>query len=119
MREVSFSSSLSDAGFYAVDHRVHEERVFPGAGFLEMACISGNIASEQKVHRIRDVVWMRPLTFRGGAQPLRTVLRQLGNGIEYEISSLDDEGETIVHSEGRLGFDKPPAEGRNASRCRR
>jgi polyketide synthase PksN len=104
LQEVSFSSLLSDTAFYAVDHKVHEERVFPGAGFLEMACISGNVASEQKVRKIRDVVWIHPLTFRTGPQALRTVLRPAGEGVEYAISSFDDEGETIVHSEGRLVF---------------
>jgi acyl transferase domain-containing protein/acyl carrier protein len=111
MQEVSFSSVLSDTAFYAVDHKVHEERVFPGAGFLEMACISGNVASEQKVRKIRDVVWIHPLTFRTGPQSLRTVLRPAGEGVEYAISSFDDEGETIVHSEGRLVFGRSEAAG--------
>jgi hypothetical protein len=69
-----------------------------------MACISGNIASEQKVRGIKDVVWIQPLSFRSGPQALRTLLKPIGGGVEYVISSLDDEGETIVHSEGRLAF---------------
>src|SRR5262245_64842453 len=39
LKEVSFSSALPDTAFYAVDHKVNGERVFPGAGFLEMACV--------------------------------------------------------------------------------
>src|SRR5581483_10542440 len=34
LKEVSFSSWLQDSAFYAVDHKVNEERIFPGAGFL-------------------------------------------------------------------------------------
>jgi polyketide synthase PksL len=101
---VSFSSSLSDRGFYAVDHRLDDEGIFPGAGFLEMACISGNIVNEQRVTRITDVVWMHPLSFRAGAQALQTVLRYAGDHVEYVITSIDDENETVVHSEGRLAF---------------
>ena len=104
LREVSFRSSLSDTAFYAVDHQVYDERIFPGAGFLEMACISANIAGEQKVRKIKDVVWIRPLSFRTGPQALRTVLRNSGDIVEYEISSLDDENESIVHCEGRVTF---------------
>ena len=104
LKEVSFSSSLSDTAFYAVDHKVHEESIFPGAGFLEMACISANTASEQRVRKIKDIVWIHPLSFRTGAQALQTVLRQTGDSVEYVISSFDDENETIVHSEGRLAF---------------
>jgi polyketide synthase PksL len=102
--EVSFSSSLSDTAFYAVDHQVHDEGIFPGAAFLEMACIAANIAGEQKVRRIKDVVWIQPLSFRSGPQAVRTVLKRIGEEVDYEISSLDDDNETVVHSEGRLSF---------------
>src|SRR5260370_36544742 len=104
LKEVSFRSSLSDTAFYAVDHKVNEERIFPGAGFLEMACISGNIAGEQRVRKIKDIVWMQPLSFRNGPQMLRTFLKPIGDGAEYVISSFGDENETILHSEGRLAF---------------
>jgi hypothetical protein len=104
LKEVSFSSSLSDTAFYAVDHKVNGERVFPGAGFLEMACISGNIAGDQRVRKIKDIVWIQPLIFRTGPQTLRTSLKHVGDSVEYTISSADDENEMIIHSEGRLGF---------------
>ena len=105
LKEVSFTSSLSDTAFYAVDHQVGGERIFPGAGFLEMACIAANIASEQRVRKIKDIVWMRPLSFRGGAQSLRTELRRTGDGgVEFAISSVDHDNEPVVHSEGRVAF---------------
>jgi polyketide synthase PksL len=104
LREVSFTSSLSEAAFYAVDHLVNEERIFPGAGFLEMACVAGNIAGEHRVHKIKDVVWSYPLSFRNGAPVLRTLLKHAGDIAEYAISSIDDEGEAVPHSEGRLVF---------------
>ena len=104
LKEVSFSSSLSDTAFYAVDHKVNDEGIFPGAGFLEMACIAGTIAGEQSVRKIKDIVWMQPLSFRKGPQALRTSLKYVGDSVEYLISSLDEENEAVVHSEGRLAF---------------
>jgi polyketide synthase PksL len=104
LREFSFNSMLSDTSFYALDHRVQEENILPGAAFLEMACMAGNIAGERSVSKIRDIVWVRPLSFRKGPQTLRTCLRQTGDSIEYVISSFGDENETIVHSEGKLVF---------------
>jgi acyl transferase domain-containing protein len=104
LKEVSFSSALPDIAFYAVDHKVNEEGIFPGAGFLEMACIAGNIAGERRVRKITDIVWVRPLSFRKGPQTVRTVLKYVGDSVEYVITSLDDENETVLHSEGRLGF---------------
>jgi len=104
LRGISFSSSLSDTAFYAVDHKVNDEGIFPGAGFVEMACISGNVAGEQRVRKIKDIVWIQPLSFRTGPQKLRTVLTDLGDIVEYVISSFDDDHEAIVHSEGRLVY---------------
>jgi acyl transferase domain-containing protein/NAD(P)-dependent dehydrogenase (short-subunit alcohol dehydrogenase family) len=104
LQEVRFSSSISDTAFYVVDHKVHDQPIFPGAAFLEMACIAGNIAGERRVRKIKDVVWIQPLGFRDGTQALRTVLRHTAGGAEFEISSFDDENEIVVHSEGKLEF---------------
>jgi polyketide synthase PksN len=105
LREVSFTSMLSNEEFYAVDHRVNGERIFPGAGFLEMACICGNIANERQVRKIKDIVWIQPLIFRKGSQILRTSLKHAAGGVEYLVSSFGDESvEEIIHSEGRIPF---------------
>jgi acyl transferase domain-containing protein len=104
LKTVSFDSLLSHTAFYAVDHRVRQERIFPGAGFLELACISGNIAGEHRVHKIKDIVWMRPLSFGNAPQLLRTVLKSAGDGAEYAIVSPDEERESAPYSEGKLVF---------------
>ena len=102
LREISFASFLSDTGFYAVDHEVNGTGVFPAAAFLEMACVSGNIAAERKIRTIKDVVWSWPLTFQSGSTELRTCLRPARDAVEYAISSFDDENERVVHCEGTL-----------------
>jgi acyl transferase domain-containing protein len=104
LKETSFTSALSDTAFYAVDHAVNGERIFPGAAYLELGCITGHIAGEQRVRKITDVIWMQPLSFRGGPQTVRTTLSATAGGADYAVSSMDDEQETIVHSEGRLTF---------------
>jgi polyketide synthase PksL len=101
---ISFTSRLSDTEFYAVDHEVNEERIFPGAGFLEMACFAGNIAGEQRVRKLKDAVWIHPLSFCKGPQMLRIRLKPGVSDVAYEISSLDEENERILYSEGRLAF---------------
>jgi acyl transferase domain-containing protein len=104
LSEVSFTSRLADTAFYAADHRVNGVPVFPGAGFLEIASVCGTLAAEQTVRRIRDVVWIQPLGFPSGPQVLRTFLRHIGDGVEYAITSLGEDCERVVHSEGRLIF---------------
>ena len=111
LKEVCFNSLLSDREFYSQEHQVNEENIFPGCGFLEIACISGNIAGEEKVCKIKDIVWMHPLSFRKGSQMVQTFLKPNGNSTAYQITSLDDENERMIHSEGRLIFQN----GRNHS----
>lgn len=104
LREVRFTSLLSDSEFYAIDHQVNGEKIFPGSGFIEIANVSGNLAGEQKVCKIRDIVWAHPLSFKKGPQFIQTSLKPNGSGTEFKITSHDDENEQIVHSEGKLFF---------------
>jgi polyketide synthase PksL len=102
LRETCFLSLLSDQHYYARDHKVNGEMFFPGAGFLEIACVNGTIAGEGTVTSIRDIVWMEPLRFSGGTVSVKTFLKANGHGTEFVIVSFNEENERIVHSEGRL-----------------
>lgn len=104
LREVSFTSDISDTEYYAVDHKINGNRLFPGAGYLEMACVAGNIAGDDRVRTIRDIVWIQPLLLENGPAKLRTLLKPVGDSTEYEVVSLDEYGETVVHCEGRVQF---------------
>ncbi|MES2350365.1 MAG: SDR family NAD(P)-dependent oxidoreductase [Pseudomonadota bacterium] len=102
LRQTSFISQLSSSAFHAVDHQVNQQPIFPGAGYLEIAAVCGALAAEQPVLKLRDIVWAHPLSFEGGSQMLRTVLKPAGGCIEYSISSLGTEHERVIHSEGKI-----------------
>ncbi|HKP98201.1 MAG TPA: SDR family NAD(P)-dependent oxidoreductase [Fibrobacteria bacterium] len=103
LREIGFASRLSPEEFYARDHKVNRESLFPGSGYLELACVAGNIAGEQRVAKLQDVVWVHPLGFSDGARSLRTCLKPVGSSIEYRIVSVEG-GREKVHSEGRMSL---------------
>ncbi|UAA37463.1 SDR family NAD(P)-dependent oxidoreductase [Paraneptunicella aestuarii] len=105
LKSISFTSTLSDKAFYAEDHQVNNEKIFPGAGYVEMACIAGNIAGEQRVAKVTDIVWAAPVSFATGEQTLQTELKPVGDAVEYMVTSLDEDYEKVVHSEGRLYFE--------------
>jgi polyketide synthase PksN len=102
LKEARFGSLLSDRAFYAVDHKVNGEKIFPGAGLLEIACVAGRIAGEEKIRGLRDIVWIHPVWFRNGTETLQTAVKQAGQMIEYATWSMDDENKRIDHSEGKL-----------------
>ena len=112
LQAVRFSSILENNQFYSNDHLVNGQKLFPGAGFIEIANICGTIAAEQKVQKIKDIVWMEPLVFEDGERNVQTLLKTIGDATEFEISSLDSDYQRVVHSEGRLIFqnDEHPIE---------
>ena len=105
LRQVGFNSILASTEYYAEDHQVNGVKVFPGSGFLEIASVAANLAGEQKVTKIKDIVWAHPLTFDNeGTKTVQTYLKQNGNGTSYEITSLNEDNNRIVHSEGKIYF---------------
>ena len=117
LREVRFASSLSGAQYYGRDHQVGTEMFFPGAGFLEIACVSGSIAGEAAVTRIEDIVWNQPLRLTGGEHRVHTFLKSNGNAAEFVIVSYDEEQEPVVHSEGRVLYGAPSRVGQRTAYC--
>lgn len=104
LRQIGFESVLTNSAFYATDHQVNGAKIFPGAGFLEMACFSGSIAGEGKIKKLTDIVWMHPLTVAQEKQSAQTLLKQKGNEIYYQVTSRDVINELIVHAEGKIQF---------------
>ncbi|MET0497717.1 MAG: type I polyketide synthase [Steroidobacteraceae bacterium] len=114
LKEVCFSSSLSVKEYYARDHQVNGESFFPGAGFLEIACVNGTIAGEASVTRIKDILWIQPLRLTTEDHLVKTFLMSNGNETEYVIVSFNDDNERVVHSEGRLSYERQSKHGDEA-----
>lgn len=102
LKEVRFVSKLSEGAYYAQEHRINGESLFPGAGFLEIACITGAIAAEAPILRLTDIVWPRPLVFTGEPQLVQTRLKANGNHSECSIITFNDDNEPVVHAEARV-----------------
>jgi polyketide synthase PksN len=99
-------SWLSDRAYYAEEHRVHGRKLFPGSGFVEMACVAGSLLGGAKVRTLKDVVWAQPLSLEPGGRAVRIALMPQGaDEADWVVTSLDDNDEVVVHAEGRLGFD--------------
>ncbi|WP_046744594.1 SDR family NAD(P)-dependent oxidoreductase [Kordia zhangzhouensis] len=105
LRSIGFESLLDADEYYAQDHTINGIPVFPGAGFIEMANVCGNIAGERKARKIKEVVWMHPLTFENNTQSVQTYLEQKGKATYYQIRSLSTSNELLTHSEGRIVFE--------------
>lgn len=104
LKEIKYTSILSDDEYFSRDHLVGGQRILPGSVFLEIAYMSATLAGERKVQKITDIIWSHPLLFNGYANNVTTYLKTLGSATEYEIISINDNQERVVHSEGRVLF---------------
>ena len=107
LKQVSFDAILTEDQYYARDHKIQGRAVFPGAGFIEMASVAATIAGQQRVRRLKDIVWVQPLALGRGPQHAQVYLSNaIGGGTEFGVVSFDDEHERVAHCEGRLVFDE-------------
>jgi acyl transferase domain-containing protein/acyl carrier protein/aryl carrier-like protein len=109
---IRFAAALDGDRYYARDHRIQGQAVFPGAGFLEMACVAASIAGQRRVRRLRDIYWVQPLSLTEPPQDVKIGLRSksgVGSGAEFAITTVDDDQETVLHCEGRALLDQNPA----------
>jgi acyl transferase domain-containing protein/acyl carrier protein len=115
LKEVSFSSWLSADAFYARDHKVNGQMIFPGAGFLEIACVSASIAGTANVARLQDVIWVQPLVFNDEPRIIQTSLEPADGKAEYVITSYGEDGERVVHCEGVVHYCDSAGDGTGGS----
>ncbi|MCB0208983.1 MAG: SDR family NAD(P)-dependent oxidoreductase, partial [Anaerolineae bacterium] len=104
LEEQRFSTVFRGSEFFLTDHRVRGEKVLPGVAYLEMARAAGTMAvREGAVIQLKDVVWLRPLVV--GDAPVETqvgLYAEESGEVRYEVSTLDDEGNPLLHSRGQL-----------------
>ncbi|GAE05097.1 malonyl CoA-acyl carrier protein transacylase [Paenibacillus sp. JCM 10914] len=108
-KEQRFSSRFTGNEFFLSDHVVKQKKVLPGVAYLEMARIAmmqslGNLPDDQAGIRLKNVVWIRPVSVEGS--PALVNLRLLPDehgGVGYEVYSMPQENtgaELTVHSKG-------------------
>lgn len=112
--EQRYSSVFSGAEFFLTDHRVWGEKVLPAVAYLEMARAAVELAGQQPVGQLKDIVWTQPLKVTGPSQAVIISLYPAGHvssneaigpgEVRFEISTPSDleAGARNVHSYGRV-----------------
>jgi acyl transferase domain-containing protein/acyl carrier protein len=112
LERVRFDAMLDLDQYYARDHRIQGRSVFPGSGFIEMACVAATIAGQRRVQRLKDIFWTQPLVLAESSRNPRIQLLNAGkDGTGFVVTTLDDEQEEVVHCEGRAIFQNGHASG--------
>ncbi|OCQ18830.1 hypothetical protein A7985_22710 [Pseudoalteromonas luteoviolacea] len=100
-----FVSKLSKELAFVKDHQVNGHAIFPGAGLLEIAYMSGSLLSDKPLYKLSDVVFSMPVDVRGEHKTIHTAFINGGSANypskEFEVASADDMG---VHCEGVVHY---------------
>lgn len=100
-----FQITFTGQEFFLNGHRIHGEKVLPGALYLELACKVAEAAG-YPTGTIRNLHWLRPIVVNGIPVHINAKVRPGDSGIQIEFSSQAKDGQEILHAHGlvsRLG----------------
>lgn len=91
--------------FFFEDHVIQNQKLLPGAVYLEMARAAGTLAIEgDQVKRLRNIVWMNPLVANGNKPAVNVELKRKAGTVAFEIKSSADQNShsAWLHSRGEI-----------------
>lgn len=99
-----FRKTFHDGDFFIHDHSVADLPTLPGVAYLEMARKAAELAAGVKVRKIRNMLWVSPITV-ARSKPKRAVieLKPSGDWVQFEVFS-DDDGARVLHAQGKLSY---------------
>jgi acyl transferase domain-containing protein/acyl carrier protein len=110
LEEQCFKKVFFGEEFYLTDHQVGEQNVLPAVVYLEMALAAGNLANRKSsVKKLTNLVWAKPITVSNRPVPVHISLYPDRQQVEFEVITMDENGERQVHAQGKLNYGSPAA----------
>ena len=103
LNEQKYETSLVGSEFYLKDHIVNGEKVLPGVVYIEMARVSGELAGDKKVKKIRNIVWQRPIKVLNDPQQAYISLSPVSSSqVDFVVGLVNDTKNRTMHAKGEL-----------------
>ncbi|MFH8377913.1 amino acid adenylation domain-containing protein [Streptomyces cyaneofuscatus] len=100
---------LTGDEFYLREHQVQGTGIAPGAMYLHWAAAAARRTASDPV-RLRDIVFLRPLSVSGAPRALRVALRADGDITRFTVSSTESAGDDpVLHCQGEVSAAGPTA----------
>ncbi|NEW09011.1 amino acid adenylation domain-containing protein [Paenibacillus sp. SYP-B3998] len=100
--EQKYTTTLSGEEFFLLDHIINNKKVLPGVTYIEMGRMAGEMATKQKIHKIKNIIWARPIIV-DESREVDIVLYPHENEIEYKVRTVEN-GQKVIHSQGKLEY---------------
>ncbi|WP_158549190.1 SDR family NAD(P)-dependent oxidoreductase [Lysobacter silvisoli] len=100
-----FRKVFTDREFFIYDHLVSDIPTLPGVAYLDLARKAGEIAAGRKVRRIKNILWVSPLTVRNSvANEVLVELKPAGDSVVFEVFSEREDGRKQLYCQGKLFY---------------
>lgn len=100
-----FRKVFTDREFFIYDHLVSDIPTLPGVAYLDFARKAGEIAAGRKVRRIRNILWVSPLTVQNGVpNEVFIELKPAGDTVMFEVFSEREGGGKQLYCQGKLQY---------------
>ncbi|MGN6152105.1 MAG: SDR family NAD(P)-dependent oxidoreductase [Lysobacteraceae bacterium] len=100
-----FRKVFNDREFFIYDHLVSDIPTLPGVAYLDFARKAGEIAAGRKVRRIRNILWVSPLTVQNGVpNEVFIELKPSGDTVSFEVFSEREGGGRQLYCQGKLQY---------------
>jgi acyl transferase domain-containing protein len=104
-RGLVFRKILSGNDLILKDHQLGNRLLFPGVGFLEMACAAFSQIKNNSSFHLSHIVWLRPLFVEESKEEskkeVRVIVNEINKNLQFEIQSHNG-GVPLIHSRGEL-----------------
>lgn len=100
-----FRKVFTDREFFIYDHLVSDIPTLPGVAYLDFARKAGEIAAGRKVSRIRNILWVSPLTVENGVpNEVFIELKPAGDAVQFEVFSERADAPKRLYCQGKLYY---------------
>jgi len=107
-----FEKVFSGNEFYLRDHVIENngpQVILPGVAYLEMARAAANfsIPTGFSAYKLRNVMWLKPISVNEHSKKVRVCLSPKGDGLEYRVLGVDESGlpdQQSLYSTGDIEF---------------
>jgi len=100
-----FKKTFNEQEFFIYDHLVSDIPTLPGVAYLDLVRKAGEIAAGRKVQKIKNILWVSPLTVENSI-PTETFVELKPNGetINFEVFGNKADGGKQLYSQGKLSY---------------
>jgi polyketide synthase PksN len=101
-----FKKTFHDRDFFIYDHHVANVPTLPGVAYLELARKAGEVAAGRKVQRVKNVVWISPISVQNSTpREVFIELKPADAAVKFEVFSYEKNGAKVPHSQGTLLYE--------------